>query len=365
MKVGASLGSGGRWQFVLLLAIAVAAFGVFRFVGVGGSQPRPGSATAFVPLGEYAERAPHVRSELNITGIEGAVRGQPNVPAPDQPPIPASAFAKPIAHYIGYSVAQLSTVQEQIPALRAALAAGERRVAEADWLRAWSQYLHLGGVYLQGRLAALNDAIDGSPGGLPGGTASPRFTGLHRIEYGLWTGAAPQSLVGYADRLSTELQRMRSLLPQTTISPLAFATRAHEILEDAVRDLLSGTDVPWSGEGVAGTKAGVVATRELISTLRPLLREPAALQTDPPANPRTPAVVDADLNVLQHELGLLAKSHGGQLPTNEQLTQSQAERLDGDVGQALEGLAQIPGLLETRNPRPTPRIPASDAKSDR
>lgn len=56
-----------------------------------------------------------------------------------------------------------------------------------------------------------------------------------------------------------------------SITPLEYATRAHEILEDAVRDLLSGAAVPWSGEGVLATAAGVEATEEVISTLRPVL----------------------------------------------------------------------------------------------
>lgn len=365
MKVLASPAARGRWQLVALLAIAAASFGAFQLLGGGGSRPRARSAAAFVPVGEYAERAPHVSSALNITGVLGQVRGQPTVPPPDQPPVPASAFTKPVARYIRYSVAQLSRVEAGLPELRAALAAGDRRLAETYWLKVWSDYLHLGGVYLQGRIAALNQAIDGSPGGLSGGTASPHFIGLHRIEFGLWTGAAPQSLVPYLDGLATNVRRMRALLPHVQISPLAVATRTHEILEDAVRDLLSGADVPWSGAGVAGTQAGVVATRELISTLRPLLKEPVALQSDPPANPRTPAVADADLDVLQHELDVLAGVHGGRLPTNAQLTQPQAERLDGDVGQALEGLAQIPGMLETTTPQATPKIPASGVKVDR
>jgi high-affinity iron transporter len=364
MKVRASLDASGRWGLVVFVAVAAAAFGSLRLLGVGRTDPARPAAAAFVPLGEYAERAPHVSSVLNISGVQGEVRGQPALPAPDQPPVPASRFAGPTARYISYSIAQLAILQAEIAALRTALGHDDRTVAQADWLKAWTQYLHLGGVYLQGPVAALNQAIDGTADGLPGGTANPRFTGLHRIEFGLWTGQPPRSLVGYAERLSTEVRRMSARLPHTVISPLELVARTHEILEDAVRDLLSGTDVPWSGAGVAGTAAGVVATRELISVLGPLLKEPAALQADPPANPRTPAVVDADLHVVQSELDALAGAYGGQLPTDRQLTKMQAERLDGDVGQALEGLAQLPGMLETTGPAPTPAIPRAGVKVD-
>jgi iron uptake system EfeUOB component EfeO/EfeM len=349
---------------VALIALAAASFAAFRALGVGASGSAPTAAAPFVPLAEYAERSPHVQSSLNIVGIEGAVRGESDTPPPDQPPIAADSFTGPVARYISYSVGQLTLLEGDVASLEQALRSGNRTSAQAAWSVAFARYLHLGAVYLEGPVATLNDQIDGNPGGLPGGTASPKFTGLHRIEFGLWTGAPTQALVPFATRLATDVDEMRTLLPHVKISPLEYATRAHEILEDAVRDLLSGTDVPWSGEGVLGTAAGLAATREVISTLRPLLVEPAALAADPPANPRSPAVVDADLDQLQSVLTSLAAAHGGTLPTNGELTQSQAEALDAAIGGALEGLDQIPGMLETQLPPTVRALPASAVRID-
>ncbi len=361
-----------RSRSVLVLA-ALAGAASIAIVAVltlgGGGGAHAGSApaatapttsvAAFVPLGEYAERAPHVGSLLNITGIQGEVRGEPSVPPPDQPPLPASSFTRPVAEYLAYSRRQLTTLLAELGVLRNALGAGDRSVARADWQLAFERYLTLGAVYLEGPVSSLNQAIDGTPGGLPGGAASPRFTGLHRIEMGLWTGATLRSLIPYVTELDANVKALRALLPQVQIAPLDYATRAHEILEDAVRDLLSGAAVPWSGAGVLGTAAGLTATREVVATLKPLLHEPPAMTADPPANPRTPAVVDADLDVLASVLRALAAEHGGTLPSNSQLTQLQAERLDAAIGQALEGLAQLPGMLETTNPPSTPSIPRS------
>ena len=60
-------------------------------------------------------------------------------------------------------------------------------------------------------------------------------------------------------------------LPSVQITPLEYATRAHEILEDAQRDLLSGADVPWSHEGLLATAAGLTPHVEVLATLQPLL----------------------------------------------------------------------------------------------
>ena len=158
--------------------------------------------------------------------------------------------------------------------------------------------------------------------------------------------------------------KMRFALKQVTIDPLDYATRAHEILEDAVRDLLSGNAVPWSGEGVLGTQAGLWATEEVIDTLRPLLNTTTIVQGYRAPRQRSSAVVDADLGQLQSELTSLAAAYGGQLPTNAQMTKAQSEALDAAIGQALEGLAQVPGMLETAISKPPGRIPRSVIRTD-
>lgn len=341
-----------------VLVVAVAAFALVHGLGGGGRHgtgaPAAVSAAADpVPLARYLEEAPHVSSSLLITGFQGGVRGAPSVPPPDAAPVASSAFAAPVAEYIAYSEAQLKLMAGPIAALEAALATNDRGAAESAWEAAYARYLHLGAVYLEGPVADLDQRIDGNPGGLPGGTASPRFTGLHRIEYGLWSGATPGSLLGYTRQLKAAVSALGVQLAHVTIDPLDYATRAHEILEDAQRDLLSGANVPWSQQGVLGTAAGLAATQEVIATLHPLLS--AYLQQ----------VLSSDLGQLGGVLDSLARAHGGTLPTNTELSQTDAERLDAALGQALEGLSQVPGVLETRSPPTIPAIPAKDLVIDK
>jgi iron uptake system EfeUOB component EfeO/EfeM len=268
-------------------------------------------------------------------------------------------FVAPINSYRRYAVAQLDGMLSQIRRLEQALAGGDRAGAEEAWRGAYDRYLHLGAVYLVGPVAALNDEIDGIADGLPGGVSNPRFAGLHRIEYGLWGGLAPQSLEPWAQRLEQAVRKLRARLGHVVITPLEYATRAHEILEDAQRDLLSGADVPWSGEGVLATEAGLEATEEILSTMH------IYLFTEDGENERAvgpPAATE--LAALRAVLGSLAAAHGGRLPKNGQLTQHQAELLDGTLGGALEALAEIPGVLEAEpRPRVVP-IPPRDARSD-
>ena len=340
------------------LAVAVALL-IVTFGGGGSKRHGAAAAAAAQPYGppalaRYSEASPHVASVLRWYGVQGGVQGAPPTPPPSLPPLQASTFRGPVAEYRAFSVRQLGAMETQVSRLQGALAAGDRAGAQRAWRAAFANYRTLGAVYLEGDVATLNAAIDGNPGGLRGGTSSPKFTGLHRIEFGLWTGAPLASLQPFARRLATDVAKMRRLLPRVQIAAIDYATRAHEILEDAVRDLLSGTDVPWSGEGVLGTNAGVAATSEIVKTLAPLLQNREGVLP----------VVRSELARLRLTLTALTAAHGGIVPTNSQLTQEQSERLNASIGQALEALAQIPGALETSKPPATPAIPKTAERTD-
>ncbi|MFZ1996059.1 MAG: EfeM/EfeO family lipoprotein [Solirubrobacteraceae bacterium] len=340
--------------------------------GSGGSHA---TAATHAPSAEYAERAPHVASQLRLIATPGNRAAQRSLGLPpdddeatppiglaagqELPPLAAAQFSLPVAAYKTYAAQQLATMENDVARLTDALRSDDRVRSEAAWRTAFARYLRLGAVYLEGPLADLDEAIDGTPDGLPGGVSNPRFTGLHRIEHGLWTGGSPASLARWSMQLSADVSRMRAVLPTVSIDPLDYATRAHEILEDAVRDLLSGADVPWSDEGVLGTYAGLQATQAVLNTLKPILNTTTIVQGYSAPEQRSSAAVDADLAGLNGVLRSLAAGNGGVMPTNPQLTQAQTEHLDGAVGQALEGLAQVPGMLETTAAPQTPRIPKS------
>jgi hypothetical protein len=260
-------------------------------------------------------------------------------------PLPARAFAGPVAAYKLYAEHWTAIAEHDAAALRATLTTGSRTQARLAWETTWSAYLHLGAVY--GLFGSLNQEIDGMPAGLlPGGQADPHFTGLHRLEMGLWGGASPSSLTPIAARLTHDLQSLRAILPSVQITPLEYATRSHEIIEDAQRDLLSGTHVPWSGQGVLGTAAGLDATIEVFHTLQPLLS----------GRENTEAEVRDELALLSAAIARIRHNHSG-WPSLAQLTTGEHELLNGTLAGALGALELLPGTLETKAPAPTPKLP--------
>jgi iron uptake system EfeUOB component EfeO/EfeM len=329
-----------------MLAATVAALAI-GVAGCGGGSAEP-EAHPIQTIGAHPD--------ITITKVAGGRRtvqqeaavamGYTKNPGPasDLQPLHAGNFRKPVGEYRVYSEGQAMAVGHEVAKLQGELKAGDVAAAKATWLAAYDHYLRLGAAY--GALGTLDEEIDGNPGRLPGGTHSPQFTGLHRIEMGLWSGEAPDKLVAPADYLAARVKHLQVAVRRIAISPLVYATRAHEILEDAQRDMLSGIDAPWSGAGLRATADSLAATEFVVGTLRPLLNGRGS----------TIEPVEVELAQFRATLERVRQENGGEWPTLGAMTQRQHERVDGALGSLLERLDTIPGALEVKRSKPPPTI---------
>ncbi len=296
----------------------------------------------------YGTNIPASRYGTEVADLEDEGTNTAGEQISELSPLSPADFTAPEDAYRSYSERWITRALAHALSLEHALTAGERTAAMAAWGATWSDYLHLGAVYLNGQLASADRAIDGTPGELPGGSSDPRFSGLHRIEMGLWSGERLSSLVGFDVRLQHDLSQLRSVVAHVQITPLEYATRSHEIIEDAQRDLLSGMDVPWSEQGVLGTAAGLAATEEVFHTLEPLLS----------GRENTEGEVRDELLMLHDVLASIQARHGGRYPSLSQLAAYEHEQLNGFVAGALAALQEMPGTLETEARTPVPKLPA-------
>jgi iron uptake system EfeUOB component EfeO/EfeM len=320
------------------------------FAGLAPALYGPGKARSFAasaPVSGSAQNplAGRLTSRYSTEVAEHENDGANLAGEPELPPLAPGAFTAPEDEYRVYARHWIVNALMSAASLRRALVAGHRTAAMKAWESAWSDYLHLGAVY--GLFGELNKAIDGSPGGLPGGASDARFTGLHRIEMGLWSGESLPPLIGYDTRLESDLDRLRGVVAHVEITPLEYATRSHEIIEDAQRDLLSGMDVPWSWQGVLGTAAGLAATEEVFHTLEPLLS----------GRENTEGEVRSELSLLQGVLDSIRRRHHGRYPSLAELGQYEHEQLNGYVAGALSALQEMPGTLETELHHAIPKLP--------
>ena len=229
----------------------------------------------------------------------------------------------------------LTRLTGALGAVRNDLGSGNIPAAQADWLAAQQEWERVGASY--DSFGDAGTAVDGLPDGLPGGVNDPSFTGLHRLEYGLWHGQGPEQLLPVLDKLDADIAGVQKNLGSDDLAgdPTNLPIRAHEILEDALRDHVSGIDEHGAGSAYALTDADIDITRTVLDQLGPLLDERA---------PQLRGVLTARLDTLH--AALLATQDGGHWRSPAQTPQAQRQAVLAALGGALEELARVPRLLE-------------------
>jgi iron uptake system EfeUOB component EfeO/EfeM len=342
------------------VVLAACAFVGSALAPAGSGKARPFSTSELAPKSApnplagrlskvYGTSIPASRYGTEIADLEDEGTNLAGEQVSDLSPLAPSEFTRPENEYRAYAQRWITNALGAAASLGRALVAGNRMAAERAWGASWGDYLHLGAVY--GLFATQNQAIDGIPGALPGGASDPRFAGFHRIEMGLWSGQSLASLVGYDRLLEADLEHLHGVVARAQFTPLEYATRSHEIIEDAQRDLLSGVDVPWSAQGVLGTAAGLAATEAVFHTLEPLIS----------GRENTEGEVRNELLMLSELLASISHHHHGVYPSLTELGSYEHEQLNGYVAGALSALEQMPAVLETEARRPVPKLPPASA----
>ncbi|MCU7729122.1 EfeM/EfeO family lipoprotein [Actinoplanes sp. KI2] len=238
------------------------------------------------------------------------------LPYPPAPPVLPQEQASVREAYQQYVGGVLDRLTGDVAALRAAVAGSDRAKARSAWLTAQLTWDRVGAAY--GSFGEYADAVDGLPQGLPGGVRDPHFTGLRRIEYGLWHGAPLGTLLPLVDAVAGQVTRLRGDLAAATPDAIDLPPRVPEILEDALRFHRTGLTDMGAGSGLAETAAAVDATAALLDLFGPLLDE---------RRPALRPAAYARLENLRHAIAV-------------------RRDVDAALGGVLETLAQAPGLLE-------------------
>jgi len=237
--------------------------------------------------------------------------------------------------YQAYAAAQLADLAHQVTTIAGDLRRNDIAKAKQDWLAAQLDWERVGASY--DSFGDLGLAVDGLPDGLTNGVSDKDFTGLHRLEYGLWHGQSATELEQVTAALAKNVAAVRHNLTTDDLAgdPTNLPVRAHEILEDALRDHLSGMDDEGGGAAFAQTYADVQVTRAVLGYLTPLIdaRQPGLVAT-----------LTAQLDTLDQQL-IATQANGGWLSLGA-ASLSAREHVNAATGAVLESLASVPDLLE-------------------
>ncbi|HEX4289586.1 MAG TPA: iron uptake transporter permease EfeU [Trebonia sp.] len=250
-------------------------------------------------------------------------------------PVTVSDLTPPNKLYQGYAAGQLAGLATTVTAIQSDLRRGSIPQAKKDWLTAQLGWERVGASY--DSFGDLGLAVDGLPDGLPDGVNDKGFTGLHRLEYGLWHGQPAAELLPVADTLAKNVATVEKNLTTDHLAgdPTQLPLRAHEIVEDALRDHLPATDDEGAGAAYAMTYADTQAGKVVLGYLANLIDE---------RKPGLVATADSQLAALQS--ALLATEANGQWQSLTAVSLEQRQQVNAATGALLETLASVPDLLE-------------------
>ncbi|MCQ4083734.1 EfeM/EfeO family lipoprotein [Streptomyces sp. RB6PN25] len=269
-----------------------------------------------------------------VTGTTVTISGSQAVSGPAALPVTLQDLIPPAISYQKWIGDRMADLAAKVGALKSAIDSGDLAAARSAWLPAHLVYERMGAAY--GTFGDADKAINGTTAGLAGGTGDPHFTGFHRIEYGLWHGQSASQLRGPAAQLADDISQLRASWAQARMDPGDLGLRAHEILENTLQFELTGRTDYGSGSNLATARANLDGTRTVLAYLRPLLtsRDPALPQ------------LEAQLDRLQHTLDSF-DTPSGWTPFDK-LTLDQRERVDADLSESVEQLAQVAAVFDVR-----------------
>lgn len=267
-----------------------------------------------------------------VSGPTVVVKGA-GTRSPALVPVTQQDLIPPTLAYQRWVSGRLPALAAAVGVLRADLDRGDLAAARSSWLPAHLDYEHLGAAY--GTFGDLDDSINGTTRGLPGGLADPGFTGFHRLEQGLWHGEPAAALRPVAARLSADVAQLQKTWASEQMDPLALGLRAHEIVENTIQFELTARTDYGSGSNLATAQANLAGTAEALTLLRTLLvsRMPSLPQ------------VDAAMAAASAELTRLAGAGGGPLSG---LSRADRERLNAVFGDLVSDLAPVAAVCDVR-----------------
>ena len=227
---------------------------------------------------------------------------------------------------------QVATIQSDLRRDDIAKAKQDWLAAQLDWERVGASYDSFGDLGL---------AVDGLPDGYPSGVNDKGFTGLHRLEYGLWHGqraASSSRSPPRWPRTSPPCGRTWHLTTWPAIPPTCRSARTRSSRTRSATTCPALT-TRAAGAAFAQTYADVQVTRAILGYLAPLIdaRQPGLV-----------ASLTAELDTLDQALladpRRLRRTARG--PSLGAAPLSAREHVDAAIGAELESAASVPDLLE-------------------
>ena len=162
----------------------------------------------------------------------------------------------------------------------------------------------------------------------------PKFTGFHRIEYGLFSQNSTEGLGQYADQLLADVKVLNDRITALTFPPEVVVGGAAVLMEEVAATKISGEEDRYSRTDLWDFDANFEGAEKIYTLLRPLVETDAAFV----------GKVDGNFAAVHEVLAKYQTPEGGYV-SYEKLTDADRNALSAKVNTLAEDLATLRGKL--------------------
>ncbi|QMT40161.1 iron uptake system protein EfeO [Neisseria shayeganii] len=241
-------------------------------------------------------------------------------------------LAQPLADYKTYVQAEAEQLVSKTGAFVAAVKAGEIDKAKAMFADVRTHYERIEPI--AELFNELDPAIDAREDDYKAGPTDPEFTGFHRIEYALWIEKSTDGVKDIADRLESDVKKLKAEIDVLTFPPSKVVGGAAVLIEEVAGSKISGEEDRYSHTDLSDFNANVEGAMKIVDLFRPLIAEKNQALLDK---------VDANFKAVNDTLGKYKTADG--FATYDKLSEADRKALQAPINALAEDLAQLRGTL--------------------
>lgn len=241
-------------------------------------------------------------------------------------------LAQPLVDYKTYVQAEAEQLVSKTGAFVAAVKAGEIDTAKAMFADVRTHYERIEPI--AELFNELDPAIDAREDDYKAGPTDPEFTGFHRIEYALWIEKSTDGVKDIADRLESDVKKLKAEIDVLTFPPSKVVGGAAVLIEEVAGSKISGEEDRYSHTDLSDFNANVEGAMKIVDLFRPLIAEKNQALLDK---------VDANFKAVNDTLGKYKTADG--FETYDKLSEADRKALQAPINALAEDLAQLRGTL--------------------
>ncbi|MDO4694788.1 MAG: iron uptake system protein EfeO [Eikenella sp.] len=241
-------------------------------------------------------------------------------------------LAQPLADYKTYVQTEAEQLVSKTGAFVAAVKAGEIDKAKAMFADVRTHYERIEPI--AELFNELDPAIDAREDDYKAGPTDPEFTGFHRIEYALWIEKSTDGVKDIADRLESDVKKLKAEIDVLTFPPGKVVGGAAVLIEEVAASKISGEEDRYSHTDLSDFNANVEGAMKIVDLFRPLIAEKNQALLDK---------VDANFKAVNDTLGKYKTADG--FETYDKLSEADRKTLQAPINALAEDLAQLRGTL--------------------